>query len=139
MYLTIKNGKIVLQVEDSDIVITSCEQLKGLLNGESCMCSSALDFPEDETDDPDVIKLADEIRNPPEQKPMTHDEMRTAIANIKYGDSPGNKIAMSHGLIKGPVVGMLSDVQELLTLGELDEAQELINLVKFAILEGENI
>lgn len=138
MFLTINDdGQMVLQNGDEDIVVTNRSQLAKLLNGESCMCSSSLDFPDEYTNDPAVIQLCDEVRNPTEHEPMTHEEMKVAIANIKYGEN--HRISMSQGLLKGPVISMLSDVQELINFGQNEEAQDLVNLIKFAILQGETV
>jgi len=67
-YLSIRDDAVVasrLHSAEPGIVITSVEQLRGLLaerNEDSFMCSSSMDFPEDCTSNKSTIDLARAIR-----------------------------------------------------------------------------
>lgn len=58
-YLSIKGGKLILEPSDGSapVEIKSMEQLPG-----EFLVSSSVDFPEEWSSDPEVIKLCKEIR-----------------------------------------------------------------------------
>lgn len=63
-YLSIKDGKLVLETPTGQLVeITSLDHLAEVASGDSVMCSSSIDFPEDDTSDPAVIAMCRELRS----------------------------------------------------------------------------
>lgn len=65
-FLTIKNGKIVLEVGKTSTTVTSVTQFNQLMVDKglgSLLFSSTMDFPGDFTKDPETIALAKALRS----------------------------------------------------------------------------
>jgi len=64
VYLTIKEGKLVAETNDEEVVVTR-ENLVTLFEDENvfALCSSSLDHPEEYTEDKEVISLCKLIRS----------------------------------------------------------------------------
>lgn len=64
MFLRISNNKLILEdLREEQLEITSLSQLfDAIESADYVLCSSSIDFPEDETNDPNIIAICTAFR-----------------------------------------------------------------------------
>ena len=91
-FLYLENGKLYLRSTEAGAPtgtvqeIASVTELRAIVGDDEIFCSSDLDFPGDQTDDPSVIALCEELRDAPQPGHLWEMvEDRCAVCGVLIG------------------------------------------------------
>lgn len=119
-YLAVQDGQLILHSKNANdqwidpTVICTVEQLADIVNTDDIvMCSSSMDFPEENTTDPAVIALCNQIRKGDYEKTAAAGAVKklSRQKRIRQAIIKGIQFARDHGLTRDADVAICIEVE----------------------------